>query len=83
MNIAPVNLPSCPICGKGTLLPLSDYAAEGSSVVYKAWACSQSVCGHVIRVDKGQVTYERIGGRAEHQRAAGPPGASLRPPSRR
>lgn len=54
-------LPACPSCSKGLLLPLSDYAPEGASVRYKAWACSRSQCGYVIRADKGVVAYERVG----------------------
>jgi len=56
-------LPSCPSCN-GVLLPLSDYAPEGASVLYKAWACSRQQCGYVIRADKGVVAYERVGVKA-------------------
>jgi len=65
MNAFPT-LPQCPSCGTGSLLPLSDYGPDGSMVLYKAWACSKSSCGFVIRADKGTVTYgkarERTGG---------------------
>lgn len=66
-----INLPACPksdnsnpqmAAGRcpGVLLPLSDYGPDGAAVTYKAWVCSNSACGHTIRVDKGQVTYETV-----------------------
>lgn len=35
-------LPPCPVCNKGVMLPLYDYACkEGAGIAYlKAWACS-------------------------------------------
>lgn len=51
--------PFCMKCRVGTLLPLSDYGTEGSSVMFKAWACSDQKCGFQLRIDKGVVAYER------------------------
>jgi len=51
--------PSCAKCEEGILLPLSDYGQDGSSVMYKAWACTNPNCGFSIRIDKGEVTYGR------------------------
>lgn len=48
----------CTACKQGVLLPLSDYAPEGATVIFKAWACSFRTCGFTIRVDRGQVAYE-------------------------
>lgn len=53
------NLPQCKSCNSGLLLPLSDYGQEGSSVTYKAWACTNQECGFSLRIDKGEVTYGR------------------------
>jgi len=52
----------CLACNKGVLLPLSDYGPEGAAVLFKAWACTNKVCGFTVRIDKGQVTYESNGG---------------------
>jgi|SRR5215467_5875057 len=49
--------PKCSVCSKGVLLPLSDYAPEGSFVLVKAWACANKACRYIIRIDKGVVTY--------------------------
>ena len=55
-----MKFPTCPSCNKSVLVPLSDYAPEGASVRFKAWACTRPECGHSVRADKGQVAYERI-----------------------
>jgi hypothetical protein len=53
-------LPPCPTCGTGLLLPFSDYGPEaGAAVVFKAWACSNPSCGFCLRIDKGGVSYGR------------------------
>lgn len=59
-----MELPKCQKCNDGTLIPLSDYGQEGSSVTFKAWACTNPECGFSLRVDKGEVTY---GKRIEHK----------------
>lgn len=51
--------PTCLKCHLGVLLPLSDYGQDGSSVLYKAWVCTNPECGFSIRIDKGEVTYGR------------------------
>lgn len=51
----------CLACNKGVLLPLSDYAPEGASVLFKAWCCSNHACGFVLRIDRGQPSHEFIG----------------------
>jgi hypothetical protein len=55
-----MDLPTCPTCTTGILLPLSDYGPEGAAVRYKAWACSRSECGYALRADKGVIAYERV-----------------------
>ena len=55
-----MELPTCPKCKTGPLLPLSDYAADGSSVIFKCWACPNTDCGFVLRIDKGSCSYDRV-----------------------
>jgi hypothetical protein len=43
-------LPECRKCGKGAMLPLSEY---------KAWVCSNPECGFNIRIDNGEISYGR------------------------
>ena len=65
-----MELPVCGKCGFVTVMsdgrrvvsgyqmvPLSDYGEGGTPVDYKAWACVSEKCQHVIRIDKGHVTY--------------------------
>jgi hypothetical protein len=50
----------CVVCGKGVLLPLSDYGPEGATIMFKAWVCSNRTCGYCIRIDKGQASTEFV-----------------------
>jgi hypothetical protein len=59
-----MDLPKCQKCNNGTLIPLSDYGQEGSSVLFKAWVCTNPECGFSLRVDKGEVSY---GKKVEHK----------------
>ena len=54
-----IELPECRNCGKGAMLPLSDYGREGASIEYKAWVCSNPECGFNIRIDNGEISYGR------------------------
>jgi hypothetical protein len=49
--------PECKKCSSGVLIPLSDYGREGSSIMYKAWVCSNPGCGFNIRIDNGEVSF--------------------------
>jgi hypothetical protein len=49
--------PECKKCSTGVLIPLSDYGREGSSIMYKAWVCSNPACGFNIRIDNGEVSF--------------------------
>ena len=51
--------PKCQKCNAGVLVPLSDYGQDGSTVKFKAWACSNPDCGFSIRIVKGEITYGR------------------------
>ena len=50
---------SCRKCGKGLLLPMSDYSRDGAPIRYKAWVCSDPGCGFNIRIDNGEITFGR------------------------
>lgn len=49
--------PECLKCSTGVLIPLSDYGREGSSIMYKAWVCTNPNCGFNIRIDNGEVSF--------------------------
>ncbi len=51
--------PRCQKCDTGILLPLSDYGRDGASIRYKAWVCSNPVCGFNIRIDNGEISLGR------------------------
>ncbi|MBN1755501.1 hypothetical protein JW877_04720 [bacterium] len=51
--------PECLKCKEGLMLPLSDYGKDGASIRYKAWVCSNPLCGFTIRIDNGEVSYGR------------------------
>ena len=48
--------PNCLECSKGVLVPLSDYGREGSSIMYKAWVCTNPSCGFHLRIDNGEIS---------------------------
>ena len=49
--------PECKKCSSGVLIPLSDYGREGSSIMFKAWVCTNPDCGFNIRIDNGEVSF--------------------------
>jgi len=51
--------PDCLKCKVGVLIPLSDYGREGSSIMYKAWVCTNPDCGFNIRIDNGEISRGR------------------------
>jgi len=51
--------PQCLKCGSGILIPLSDYGREGSSIMYKAWVCTNPECGFNLRIDNGEISIGR------------------------
>ncbi|MBN1996536.1 hypothetical protein JW935_03215 [candidate division KSB1 bacterium] len=51
--------PECQRCNTGVLVPLSDYGREGSSIMYKAWVCTNPECGFNIRIDNGEISRGR------------------------
>ena len=52
-------LPKCLKCETGILVPLSDYGREGSSIMYKAWVCTNPNCGFNLRIDNGEISIGR------------------------
>ncbi|RMF68340.1 MAG: hypothetical protein D6743_03535 [Calditrichaeota bacterium] len=52
--------PKCQKCNMGVLIPLSDYGREGSSIMYKAWVCTNPNCGFNIRIDNGEVSFGKV-----------------------
>lgn len=56
--------PTCLKCGKGELLPLSDYGRDGASIHFKAWVCHNPECGFNLRIDNGEVTFGRTVGQS-------------------
>ena len=52
-----MELPTCQSCHTGKLIPLSDFGPGGASEMFKAWVCSNPICGFYLRIDKGQVTH--------------------------
>ena len=51
--------PKCLKCETGILVPLSDYGREGSSIMYKAWVCTNPDCGFNLRIDNGEISIGR------------------------
>ena len=54
--------PACSKCGKGVLLPLSDYGRDGAPITYKAWVCNNPACGFYLRIDNGEISLGRTVG---------------------
>lgn len=48
--------PKCLKCETGIMVPLSDYGREGSSILYKAWVCTNPDCGYNLRIDNGEIS---------------------------
>ena len=57
--------PQCQKCGKGILLPLSDYGRDGAPIRYKAWVCTNPDCGFHLRIDNGEISVGRNIGRSQ------------------
>ena len=59
--------PECLKCSSGVLIPLSDYGREGSSIMYKAWVCTNPDCGFNLRIDNGELSIGKIIGQSQKQ----------------
>ena len=47
--------PVCRKCGKGVLVPLSDYGSNGATIKYKSWICTNPDCHFNLRIDNGVI----------------------------
>lgn len=50
-------LAKCQKCGKGQLVPLSDFSNNAVSIRYKAWACTNPECRFFLVLRGGDVYY--------------------------
>ena len=55
--MADENYPKCKKCGKGDLVPLSDFSNNQVAIKYKAWACTDPNCRFFIVLRGGDVYY--------------------------
>jgi hypothetical protein len=55
--MADENFPKCKKCGKGELVPLSDFSNNQVAIKYKAWACTDPNCRFFIVLRGGDVYY--------------------------
>lgn len=51
------SFPKCQKCGKGVLIPLSDFSNNSVAIKYKAWACTDKECRFFIVLRGGDVYY--------------------------
>ena len=51
----PSAIPQCQRCSVGQLVPLSDYGSQGAAVHYKAWVCTNPVCGFNLKIRNGDI----------------------------
>lgn len=61
-----ISFPKCLKCGKGVLVPLSDFSNNQVAIRYKAWACTNGDCCYFIALRGGDVFYE-TGGRESNR----------------
>jgi hypothetical protein len=47
--------PPCRRCGRGELVPLSDFGGQGAEVRYKAWVCTRPGCGFNLKIRTGEI----------------------------
>ena len=70
--------PPCRRCGRGDLVPLSDFGVQGAEVRYKAWVCTTPACGFNLKIRNGEVfvdepvTDASAGGGGRAPRGGGP-----------
>ncbi len=55
MPVEAMEFPICQQCNIGSLVPLSDYGAQGAPVHYKAWTCTNPGCGYNIKIRNGDI----------------------------
>ncbi len=63
-------IPKCQKCDVGQLVPLSDYGGQGAAVHFKAWVCTNPVCGFNLKIRNGDIYLNEPitpGGRDAHR----------------
>jgi hypothetical protein len=63
----PGGFPRCRACGRGELVPLSDFGPQGAELRYKAWVCTNPACGFAVKIHGGELL--------RHRGAGAPPAA--------
>lgn len=48
-------LPKCQQCQNGDLVPLSDFGSQGASIQFKAWVCTNPMCGFNLKIRSGDI----------------------------
>ncbi len=56
--LAMTGFPKCQKCETGDLVPLSDFSSQGASILYKAWVCTNPVCGFNLKIRNGDLYIE-------------------------
>lgn len=49
------HFPICRHCSAGDLVPLSDFGGQGSTIQFKAWACTNPQCGFNMKIRNGDI----------------------------
>ncbi len=47
--------PKCQKCKAGDLVPLSDFGSQGAAIHYKAWVCTNPICGFNLKIRNGDL----------------------------
>ena len=58
-DAAPGPFPPCRACGRGELVPLSDFGPHGAELRYKAWVCTNPACGAAVKIHGGEIIRHR------------------------
>jgi hypothetical protein len=76
----PGGFPRCRRCGRGELVPLSDFGPQGGEVRYKAWVCTNPSCGFALLSRRGGIVRHRGAPpeAPEHRVGGRPAGRSVR-----
>jgi hypothetical protein len=72
----PGGFPRCRRCGRGDLVPLSDFGPQGGEVRSKAWVCTSPRCGFALLIRRGEIV--RHGGAPPEAPGPAPPAGPRR-----
>jgi hypothetical protein len=74
--------PPCRRCGRGDLVPLSDFGGQGAEVRYKAWVCTNPGCAYSLKIRNGEIVRgEPVPDASPGGRRPPPPAPAARSPS--